>query len=111
MLGILPLRLDRMAVELVFLVKVFKASKHIVDDIQFSAVQRQGHLCRDQKFQVSFKEGIDVVFTVKPSIHDQFHFGKAQHVQVRQQVLDGLGVRDVASQLAVIERKVGFPKM
>ena len=42
-----------------------------------------------------FKQA-DIIFTVETSVHHQFYFGESEEIQICQQVLNRLGIRDVS---------------
>ncbi len=85
---------------------MLKASKRIVDSIQLFSDKGKRHLDRQKELHMIPVQAVDVVFTIKSTIHDQFYLRKTKDIQFIEQMTDCFGIRDITSEFSVVEREV-----
>jgi len=73
LLHIIPVSSNRSAIELIILVVMLKAPKRIVDGVQLFSNKGQRHPDRRKELHMLPVQAVDVVFTIKSSVHDQIY--------------------------------------
>lgn len=64
--------------------------------------------CTAKELQMLLKQSANVLCAVVPAVHDQFDLFISQGIQLPEQFLNGLDIRNVSRKFPVIERQPGF---
>jgi len=108
LLGIVPVYLRGIGIEIMFLIIVCPGANRIAHIVQLGLDEPQRLLCGNQEFQVVMVQVVNVGLAVESPVHDQFDLVVPQKIDVGQKVLHGLHIGDISRKLSVIKRKVGF---
>ncbi len=107
-LRVCPLGTDCKPIHVQTLVEVVEHADIIIYIVKITLDKLKGELYSYKELYMLFVKAIDVVFRIEPPVHDKPGLSKAQDIQIFKEMFYRPGIRDVAGELAIVERQSRF---